>query len=198
MTIQTFCKEVRAGALAFGRGVDNGEILEQRAVISTLRDMGIEAKAFWTRGLFEPADLPYGLRNLPRDCDAFAESVRNITIREPVRELGRVKGVCGVDCGELDEVGEMGEGGEGKGRGWVEQFLKGGLAAVGGSGRVGTAFERIGPFLRVGCVSVRWVWWKVVKGESLKRYCAEWELLLREFGRLRALKEGVEKRVWCH
>lgn len=160
-----------------------------------MRDIGIKTKAFWTCGLFEPDDLPYSLQNLPRDCDAFAQSIRNTTIREPVHELGRVQGVCGVDCGELDEVGERGAGGEGRGRGWVEQFLKGGLAAVGGGGRVGTAFERIGPFLRVGCVSVRWLWWKVVKGESLKRYCAEWELLLREFGRLCALKEGMQKRA---
>lgn len=167
------------------------DLVTQHAVITALREMGIKTNGFWTCGLFEPEDLPYCLENLPRDCDAFAESIRNVRMRQPVRELGKVKGISGVDSGQLGEKAEEGSfGGEMSGMEWVNSFLKGGFAAVGGGGRVCTSFERIGPFLQVGCLSVRWVWWKVVRGESLKRYCAEWELLLHEFGRLCAIKGG--------
>lgn len=156
--------------------------------------MGVAVRGFWTGALVCPDELPFELEWLPEDCDSFARRVVDVPVRKPIEAPGRVRGVCGVSCGAIAEG--RGSGGERLARERMGEYVAGKSLVSVGSGRgkgIETRFARLGAFLNMGCLSPRRLYWEVVHGvgeQSVRRFCAEFELVLRDFVRLVELKKG--------
>eukprot|EP00177_Eucheuma_denticulatum_P007476 GFKZ01013611.1.p1 GENE.GFKZ01013611.1~~GFKZ01013611.1.p1 ORF type:complete len:378 (-),score=24.99 GFKZ01013611.1:181-1245(-) len=191
----TFCRNVNAGVVYYGYADRRDEQRVEKMVTAMLGRMGVETRGFWTNGLYVPEMLPFDVRgnDFPEDCDAFASRIKTIEPMAPLQRVERIRGISGVGGGEIPALDPRGAGGEERGLQWVEEYCdgkRGGLVEVGGGG-VSVKFRGLGRFVEEGrgCLSVRWVWWRAVRGESLKRYCAEWELMWAEYKRLMRLRQ---------
>ncbi|PXF46987.1 Blue-light photoreceptor PHR2 [Gracilariopsis chorda] len=190
--VSHFCSTVRADRLHFSAGVSREQrVLEQR-VRREVAAMGTDVTTFWSGGLFSPEQLPFAVQDMPQDCDAFANAVRTVRVDEPLPVPDSFRPVSGVQPGHIPGC-IKGCGGEKVALCGLDEYCSGALAKVDG-GKLRTSFGgRLEPFLKMGCISPRLLWKRVVAdGEnSLRRYCAEIELMLLEFRRFMMLKNGV-------
>lgn len=193
-TVASFCTEAGADALYFHRGVGRDERSEEKEVVAEVKGVDVKVRAFWTGALVGPDELPFDLERLPEDCDSFARRVVDVPVGRPIDAPGRVRGMCGVACGGIPEG--RGSGGERLAKERMGEYVAGkslvSLENGGGKG-IETKFARLGAFLNMGCLSPRRLYWEVVNrvGEnSVRRFCAEFELVLRDFVRLAELKQG--------
>lgn len=201
--VAEFCREVGASRLHFHRGVSREACEEENAITRFASTEGIKVEKFWTNSLVGPEELPFQITDMPEDCDEFGAALRKLTIEEPISVPEGLVGIGGcVVAGEIPIVKEENErqvrGGEREGVMKMKDYVMGkSLVSVNGGGSIGvidTKFGRLGPFLTMGCLSPRRLWHEVVRevsNRSVRRYCAEFELLLRDFFRFMTLKHGV-------
>lgn len=142
-------------------------------------------------GLYSCKELPFALADLPSECDEFARRMRDVKINE-VDETKWARGVQGLSPGEELDWDDKMEGGEARGIERVRKWIGGGRVCERGE-RVETVWEGLTRYLEWGCISVRWAWRRVVTGESLRRYCGEWELTLFEYNRLVKLSKSMHR-----
>lgn len=190
--VSQFCSSVGAHRLHFSAGVSRQQIVLEERVKREVAAVGTHVATFWSGGLFSPEQLPFAVPDMPEDCDAFANAVRTVRVDEPLPVPDSFRPVSGVESGHIPGCFK-GCGGEKVGMCGLDEYCKGGLAKVEGA-KLQTSFKgRLEPFLEMGCVSSRLLWKRVVaSGEmSLRRYCAEIELLLFEFKRFMMLKNGA-------
>lgn len=196
----SFCREAGARRLNFHRAVTADGVAEERAVCKAVEALGVRCSGFWTGMLRTPDELPFSMDDMPEDCDEFGTRVCRVGVREPQDAPREVRTVRMVGVGEAGEVaGVVGTalGGEGAGLRRVAEYVSGGLVAVregASAGAIDTKFGRLGPFLTAGCVSPRRFWFEVrtrVADRSLRLFCAEFELVLRDFVRMMTLKRGM-------
>lgn len=206
--VATFCRDARARTIHFHRAVSVAGVREEAAVCSVMREAHVECVAHWTGATRSPDELPFAVGDMPDDCDEFGRLMARVRVADALPPPDRLVGVSGVPCGDLRGQRVSGDqrvcGGERVGLQRVRDYVQGrSLVAVmagdagkdvGNAGAIDTKFGRLGPYLAMGCVSARWLWHEVRRniGErSLRRFCAEFELVLRDFVRLMTLKRGV-------
>ncbi|CAN8061388.1 unnamed protein product, partial [Agarophyton chilense] len=205
--VRRFCEHVRADYLHVAADVRREARVAELRVRREVAALGVRTVAFWSDGLLSPEQLPFSVQDMPDDCDAFADAVRHVRIAEPLPAPLRLRGVrARVSPGHIppnccqyadddgrrrdDEQREDEErGGEREALQRLQEYCSGALARV-QKGRLHTSFGRLGPFLELGCVSARLLWWRAVAPaqRTVRRYCAEFELMLREFSRFDSLR----------
>ena len=205
-----FAQEINACKVHFHTSVYQDSREEEKLLKKLLDPHHITIHTFWSGSLHSPETLPCNLQQLPDDCDGFEQMLRNTPVADPLPIPKELRGLGSwIDPGLLpdrsicqqDENTKMVYGGEQAGLKRMKDYVNGKsdqVADVGnGIGRlphVDTRFGRLDPFLSTGCVSPRLLYHQVVKKVSklsLRRYCAELELLLRDFVRFMTLKHGV-------
>lgn len=212
-----FIEECGANRLHVHRGVMKEDVGLERNVCERLSKMGVTCQLFWT-GILRPInELPFRVDQMPEDCDEFSRAVANLVVPPPLPVPKEMRLTTGLEPGTIPDVGNnavnetnITHGGEIEGLARVQDFVEGrSLASVSrtdenlkdGGRKVGgnvsmidTKFGRLAPFLSMGCVSPRRVWHDVmdkVSPRCLRRFCAEFDLVLRDFTRLLTLKHGV-------
>jgi hypothetical protein len=74
------CRKVRAGVLYTHTGV----VRRHGALHAACEDAGVECVALWAGTLLHPSQLPFALRDMPEDADAFATALQQIAADDPV------------------------------------------------------------------------------------------------------------------
>lgn len=207
--VTDFARECGATRLHVHRGVTREDVALEQEICQRLGSLDVTCQLFWTGTLRTLTDLPFQLEQMPEDCDEFSRAVANVTIPPPLPIPENMRLVTGMNAGaiptEHDSVCNTtnGRGGEREGLERIRDFVNGrSLASVSKDdtfrdsslGLIGTKFGRLSPFLSMGCVSPRRVWHDVMDNMSsqcLRRFCAEFDLVLRDFTRLLTMKHGV-------
>lgn len=211
-----FVEECGANRVHVHKAVMNQDVATQRNVCERLSKMGVTCSLFWTGTLRPITDLPFRVDQMPEDCDEFSRAVADVVVPPPLPVPQNMRLTTGLNAGDIPNVSRpksnaiaVARGGELEGLERVRDFVEGrGLASVSlrdqntvESGTIAcnvstidTKFGRLAPFLSMGCVSPRRVWHDVmdkVSPRCLRRFCAEFDLVLRDFTRLLTLKHGV-------
>lgn len=211
-TVAAFCAESGATRLYFHHAVCSDAVRDERAAVTAARrECGVTSRAFWTGALRTPEELPFLLQDMPEDCDEFGRLVANIDVGEPIPPPSYLISVDGLPAGDIplirtysrnnyidtDEATSV-QAGERLGLERIRDYVRDrNLASVDGASNpatIDTKIGRLGPFLTTGCISPRRLWHEVmikVSANSVRRFCAEFELVLRDFVRMMTLKHGV-------
>lgn len=209
-TVALFAQQINACKVHFHNSVYQDRREEEQLLQNLLTPHHITIHSFWSGALHSPESLPCSLQKLPDDCDAFEQMLRSTPVPKPLPIPKELRGLeSWIDPGVLPDRNICQQenniqkvyGGEQAGLKRMKDYVngKGNQVADIGSGvgrlpHVDTRFGRLDPFLSTGCVSPRLLYHQVVKEVSklsLRRYCAELELLLRDFVRFMTLKHGV-------
>lgn len=215
-TVAAFCAESGARHLYFHRGVSANSMREERAVTTVVaRECGVSCRGFWTGALRTPDELPFSLDAMPEDCDEFGRLVANVEVGDPFPPPARINPIddhlspgdiplinnitkCSTSSHVTSQNTTVPAAGERVGLERVHDYVRGrSLASVDGAANpaiIDTKIGRLGPFLTSGCVSPRWLWHEVMRNvskSSMRRFCAEFELVLRDFVTMLTLKHGV-------
>lgn len=203
--LRDFCEQAGAGECFYHMGKGTEAQREEAEVSRVLEAAGVRCAAFWANTLVTPKQLPCGIQDLPEDCDVFGRMVKDVAISEPVAPPAAIVPLrVPIEAGNLPQFDDGPKrdcgvrGGERAALERLQDYVAGkSLVSVNGSGSVGvidTKFGRLGPFLSTGCLSPRRLYHEVMKGvneNSVRRYCAEFELVLRDFFFFLTLKHGV-------
>lgn len=207
--VMTFCTEAGATRLHFHRAVDANDVVAEQNVMQRARAVDIGVQCLWTGTLRAPEQLPFNVQDVPDDCDEFGRAVAMVSVGRPLDTPSSVPGVSGLPVGEIGDMRKDECGGERMGLKRVSDYCAGrSLVAMeknvdeahgeqrmrGSVSTIDTKFGRLGPFLALGCISPRRLWHEVVakvSERSVRRFCAEFELVLRDFVRMMTLKSGM-------
>lgn len=196
--VAAFCREAGATRLHFHRETEWKARRDETRVKRFVAEDGVVVQGFWSNMLVEPTGLPFRVADMAEDCDEFTKAVEGALVPGPVSAPKQLIGVDNLSAGIITGEGKVVEvGGEIVGLQRVADYVHGKSLMVneGSSmGAIDTKFGRLGPFLTLGCVSPRWLWREVLRGVSefsVRRYCAEFELRLRDFIFFMTLKKGV-------
>lgn len=212
-----FIEECGASRLHVHRAVIREDVSLERNICERLSKAGVTCQLFWTGTLRPIQDLPFRVDQMPEDCDEFSRAVANVTVPPPLPVPKDMRLMTGLDPGFIPDASNDAtnettviRGGELEGLERVRDFVEGrSLASVSrvsensvdsertlgnNVSMIDTKFGRLAPFLSMGCVSPRRIWHDVMNKASprcLRRFCAEFDLVLRDFTRLLTLKHGV-------
>ena len=206
-------KRLGIGCVYCEMGVEVEERKEEKRVEKRLSELGVGFEKRWGGVMYGWSQVG-GVERLGEDADEFGRKVCKEEVENPLKALEKipkVSRVVSLDVGEINGeiVGDSGgkgkrggmewvKGGERKALELVRQFVSGSLVATvsGGSsvGVIDTKFGSLAPFLTLGCLSPRWLWNEVsrkVPVNNVKRFCVEFELVLRDFLRYSTFKYGT-------
>lgn len=197
-------RDVGARVVMCEMGAEKVERDLERMVGKKLEGFGVGFERRWGGVMYGWEDVG-GLEMLGDDVDEFGRLVEGTVIKGPRDAPEWIPGVAlgrgfDIGCVEMEERANRrgGVGGEKRALELVEEFVSGGLVATlsGGSsvGVIDTKFGKLAPFLSLGCLSPRWLWREVqnrVPANSVRRFCVEFELVLRDFLRYSTLKHGM-------
>lgn len=199
--VTRFAQDACARVVYTHRATAKEERSEEKTVCASLRCAGMQLEAEWDGFLRSPDKHPFKLADMPTNCDDYARRLDHEKVIEAHPAPHALRGLTasleeGVIPHSTPLPRDAGEAGA-----WRRlcAYATGSALAdvdpsVPDHKPVDTTLGRLGPFIRLGCISPRALYSEVrrkVPKMSIKFYCAELELVLNDFFKMRALKEQM-------
>jgi deoxyribodipyrimidine photo-lyase len=166
-------------------------------VEAALWKMKLNLKHFIGHTLYHKEDLPFPIKDIPDSFNTFKKKVeRDSSVRPCLATPEQVITPAITEIGELPTLGQLGlpepvtdargyyfKGGETAAWQQLSDFFANGLQ-IPAKGNRATAASKLSPWLALGCVSPRQVYWEIVKHEqSTHNHPLMLELLWRDYFR---------------
>lgn len=186
-TLRQFAQRTQARVVHTAHASDQRGQALVNGVKPSLETCGVRFVQHWDGFVRNPDKLPFALKRAPDNADDFARAVAKAPVAKPLAPPDRVRSLgAAVEAGAIggDERGRGGEVGA-----WerLNAYISGKRIVVVDSskaGRVSTSYSKLADDIRTGSLSCRNIYVEVgrrLSDTSLKRHCAELELLLRDF-----------------
>ncbi|MDB5157697.1 MAG: family cryptochrome [Mucilaginibacter sp.] len=188
------------------------DISEQ--VETALWNLKLNLKHFIGHTLYHKEDLPFPIKDIPDSFAVFKKKVeRDSNVRPCIGTPDQIITPEITDAGELPALRQLGlnepvddprtkikfTGGETAGLARLEQYFTNNSQIAPTKGRNGATVDRsskLSPWLALGCISMRQVYWAVVKHEEANNVrntgMLELELLWRDYFRFMFKKHGKQ------
>lgn len=202
-TVARFAQDARARVVYTHRGTSKEERAEEKSVCASLRSAGMQLEAEWDSFLRSPDKHPFKLAEMPTNCDEYARRLDNEKVTEALPAPQSLRGLTaqleeGVIPQDSTKPIPRDAGEAGAWRRLCAYATGSALADVDPSvpdhKSLDTTLGRLGPFISLGCISPRALYYEVrrkVPKMSIKFYCAELELVLNDFFKMMQLKEQL-------
>jgi len=182
--------------------------IESQVVKSLQRKAKIEIfKSYSGSTVYSPTDLPCSLETFPDNCDEFQTLVKNVQVPKPVDAPSSLPSVptrqmelTGVEMEDVqfDKQHEKIQASEWIAMQKLEAFISGSTSSLASSTQIqgrryDTFYGRFNQDVLAGCISVRLIYHSIIHKMdkfSLKRYCAENDLILRDFYCFQELRDA--------
>lgn len=194
--LRTFATRISSRVVHTVRGVSEKERRTLQQADSILRARGITLKQHWDNFVRAPDSLPFALSKAPATADSFAQRFAKSKVSSPITSPESIS--CPVNTVDPGDFPTKSSRPCGEREAWIEldAYFRGRSLASPEPG-VNTSYGRIEKFMQLGCISARNVHHQVqrrLKPTSLKYHCAQMELELRDFFRVRALASISKSR----
>jgi deoxyribodipyrimidine photo-lyase len=188
------------------------DISEQ--VETALWKIKLNLKHFIGHTLYHKEDLPFPIKDIPDSFAVFRKKIeRDSNVRPTIATPEVISTPAITDAGELPTLQQLGldepvddtrasikfTGGETAGLARLEQYFANNEQIAPTKGRNGATVDRsskLAPWLALGCISMRQVYWAVVKHEQVNNVhntgMLELELLWRDYFRFMFKKHGKQ------
>lgn len=168
-------------------------------VEAALWKMKLNLKHFIGHTLYHKEDLPFPIKDIPDSFNTFKKKVeRDSSVRPCLAIPEHIVTPLIADTGELPTLEQLGltepvqdirasfkfEGGETAGLQQLESYFTTNTVAAGGKGNRNVASSKLSPWLALGCVSPRQVYWEIINhGQTAHNHPLMLELLWRDYFR---------------
>lgn len=206
--LPVICRAIRADVVLTHKEVTLDDTVNDERTATALSNIGVDIQSFWANTLYDAADLPFDVNDLPDVYASFREAVQTqCKVRTPLPTPCRMPSLPGrtVLAGDIPSLAQLGltEPAPGSNDGESPLAFKGGeseaLARVAAyvhdwkdmsdehtaAVHLGTDFScKISPWLSVGCVSARKIYAELVNsGCKAAVTTTFFELVWRDFFR---------------
>jgi cryptochrome, DASH family len=183
-------------------------------VETALWNLKLNLKHFIGHTLYNKEDLPFPIKDIPDSFAIFKKKVeRDSDVRTSLPSPDKIDTPNIIDAGELPTLKDLGldepiddprarikfTGGETAGLARLEAYFADNQQVAPTKGRNGATVDRsskLGPWIALGCISMREVYWAVVKHEHDKNAqntgMLRLELLWRDYFRFMFKKHGKQ------
>jgi deoxyribodipyrimidine photo-lyase len=183
-------------------------------VETALWNLKLNLKHFIGHTLYHKEDLPFPIKDIPDSFAVFKKKVeRDSNVRPTIATPESITTPSITDTGELPTLDQLGltpppcdtrssvkfKGGETEGLARLEEYFANNTQVVPTKGRNGATVDRsskLAPWLALGCISMRQVYWAVVKHEQANNVhntgMLHLELLWRDYFRFMFKKHGKQ------
>jgi deoxyribodipyrimidine photo-lyase len=183
-------------------------------VETALWNLKLNLKHFIGHTLYHKEDLPFPIKDIPDSFAIFKKKVeRDSDVRPCIGTPENISTPEITDAGELPTLQDLGltepiddprssikfTGGETAGLARLEEYFTNNCQVAPTKGRNGATVDRsskISPWIALGCISMRQVYWAVVKHEQTNNVhntgMLELELLWRDYFRFMFKKHGKQ------
>lgn len=183
-------------------------------VETALWNLKLNLKHFIGHTLYHKEDLPFPIKDIPDSFAIFKKKVeRDSNVRPCIATPENIVTPQITDAGELPTLQQLGlnepiddtrakvkfKGGETEGLKRLEEYFANNNQIAPTKGRNGATVDRsskLAPWLALGCISMRQVYWAVVKHEQANNVhntgMLELELLWRDYFRFMFKKHGKQ------
>jgi deoxyribodipyrimidine photo-lyase len=183
-------------------------------VETALWNLRLNLKHFIGHTLYHKEDLPFPIKDIPDSFAIFKKKVeRDSNVRPCIGTPESIITPAITDAGELPTLTQLGldepvddprtrikfKGGETEGLLRLEEYFANNNQIAPTKGRNGATVDRsskLSPWLALGCISMRQVYWAVVKHEQVNNVhntgMLELELLWRDYFRFMFKKHGKQ------
>jgi deoxyribodipyrimidine photo-lyase len=183
-------------------------------VETALWNLRLNLKHFIGHTLYHKEDLPFPIKDIPDSFATFRKKVeRDSDVRPTIATPDSITTPNITDAGELPTLGQLGlsqppcstrssiklKGGETEGLARLEEYFTNNPQVMPTKGRNGATVDRsskLSPWLSLGCISMREVYWAVIKHEQTTNVhntgMLHLELLWRDYFRFMFKKHGKQ------
>ncbi len=197
LVLASLASRVRARVIHTTRGIKCDESASVRRVEASLRERDIALVQHWDGFVRSPDTLPFASVKAPKTADEFNRKVEHLQVESPLAAPDSLSVPAAIgEPGELPLPKESKEE-HGEHAAWRElnSFIKGRLAVV--NNKIGTSYEKLDKYMRLGCISPRCVYLEVqkrLKRNSLRLHCAVMQLMLYDYCNVRHLGTSVNTK----
>jgi len=198
--LPALCRQYNASEVYHHREVAEEETFISGLVETSLWKEKINLKHFIGHTLFHKEDLPFPIKNIPNNFTVFKRKIdREAIVRPPFTSPEIIKVPAGVDWGLLPMPEDLGVHRSGKVEeahivGGEREGIKALMQVVSSKSSQGSVSDPIlSPWLSLGCLSPRMVYWTVKDKISAKSDLALRivnKLLWRDYNRFMLKKHG--------
>ncbi|MES2809998.1 MAG: DASH family cryptochrome [Bacteroidota bacterium] len=196
------------------REVAHEETNISEQVETALWNLRLNLKHFIGHTLYHKEDLPFPIKDIPDSFAIFKKKVeRDSNVRPTIATPESIVTPQITDAGELPTLEQLGladfaadtrsrvqfKGGETEGLKRLEEYFENNTQILPTKGRNGATVDRsskLAPWLAMGCISMRQVYWAVVKHEQANNVrntgMLHLELLWRDYFRFMFKKHGKQ------
>jgi deoxyribodipyrimidine photo-lyase len=183
-------------------------------VETALWNLKLNLKHFIGHTLYHKEDLPFPIKDIPDSFAVFKKKVeRDSNVRPTIATPESIITPTITDAGELPTLEQLGltppacdtrssvkfKGGETEGLARLDEYFANNTQVMPTKGRNGATVDRsskLAPWLALGCISMRQVYWAVVKHEQANNVhntgMLHLELLWRDYFRFMFKKHGKQ------
>ncbi|WP_461453605.1 DASH family cryptochrome [Mucilaginibacter sp.] len=203
------CEEYHVNEVYHHREVAYEETSISEQVETALWKIKLNLKHFIGHTLYHKEDLPFPIKDIPDSFVTFKKKIeRDSNVRPCIDTPGEIHTPVITDAGELPTLRQLGLtepaddprattkfiGGETEALRQLNYFISNNSAVSAKNGKIDSLFvtSHLSPWISVGCISLRQIYWDVLKNEDNQHNNSPLivELLWRDYFRFMFKKHG--------